>query len=114
MLDVFQMHGHDEIDTAQVYDVGSSKTDLDKLKRQDRGIVMDTKLMPKTLGHSSYSHKKDDLKPRLLDDLKALQTDNVGTWYLHVPDVSKLCIICSSSKSWYHMSLELEFLGWSC
>ena len=93
MLNVFQMHWHDEIDTAQVYGGGSSEMDLDQLKWQDRGIVMGTKLMPKTLGPSSYSHKKDDLKPRLLDDLKALQTDNVDTWYLHVPDVSKFCIV---------------------
>lgn len=83
MLDVFQKHGHDEIDTARVYGGGSSEAYLGQLEWQERGLVMGTKLMPKKFGPFSYSHKKDDLKPGLLDSLKALRTEKVDTWYLH-------------------------------
>ena len=95
MLDVFQMYGHDEVDTAQVNGGGSSEADLDQLIWQNRGIVMSTKLMPKTSEPFPYSHKEDDLKPLLQEDLKALQTEIVDAWYLHVPDVSRLCIALS-------------------
>ncbi|KAA6409414.1 MAG: Aldo keto reductase [Lasallia pustulata] len=86
MLDVFQKHGHDEIDSARVYGGGSSEEYLGQLKWQERGIVMDTKLSPRRFGQKSYTHKKDDLKPGLLESLQALQTDKVDMWYLHAPD----------------------------
>ena len=50
MLDVFQKHGHDEIDSARVYGGGSSEEYLGQLKRQERDIVMDTKLTPRQFG----------------------------------------------------------------
>ena len=89
------MYGHDEVDTAQVSGGESSQADLDQLIWQNRGIVMSAKLMSKTSEPCSYSHKEDDLKPLLQEDLKALQTENVVAWYLHVPDVSRLCTALS-------------------
>ncbi|KAL9066481.1 MAG: hypothetical protein Q9161_007544 [Pseudevernia consocians] len=86
MLDVFQKHGHDEIDSARVYGGGSSEECLGQLNWQERGIIMDTKLSPRKFGPKSYSHKKDDLKPGLLESLQALRTDKVDMWYLHAPD----------------------------
>jgi aflatoxin B1 aldehyde reductase len=84
LLDVFQKHGHTEVDTARVYGFGSSELYLGQLKWQDRGIIMGTKLNAR----GTYSHKKDSVKPGLLESLKALQTDKVDLWYLHAPDVS--------------------------
>lgn len=85
ILDVFQAHGHNEVDTARVYGGGSSEEYLGQLDWQKRGITMDTKLSPRNrLRH--YTHKKDDLKPALLESLHALQTDKVDMWYLHAPD----------------------------
>lgn len=88
ILDVFQNHGHNEIDTARVYGGGSSEEYLGQLKWQDRGITMDTKLAPtgsrnmKTLlarnGLKLYTHDPKELKDALLDSLKALQTDKVS------------------------------------
>ena len=110
MLDVFLMYGHDEVDTAQVYGGGSSEVDLDQHIWQNRGIVMSTKLMPKTLGPFSYSHKEDDLKPGLQEKLKALQTDHVDAWYLHVPDVSNFYIALSLPRIVISHVSESRFL----
>lgn len=89
ILDVFQARGHDEIDSARVYGGGSSEEYLGLLKWQERGITMDTKLSPRRRlqpGTKSYTHRKDDLKPALLESLEALQTAKVDMWYLHAPD----------------------------
>ena len=107
MLDVFQKHGHDEIDTARVYGGGSSEAYLGQLEWQERGLVMGTKLKAKKFGPFSYSHKKDDLKPGLLDSLKALRTEKVDTWYLHAPDVSKPHIILFSYRFVHPLTREM-------
>ncbi|KAK7733302.1 hypothetical protein SLS53_008199 [Cytospora paraplurivora] len=89
ILDVFQEHGHDEVDTARVYGGGSSEEYLGQLKWQDRGLILDTKLSPSRTvqpGAKAYTHKKSDIKPALLESLKALQADKVDLWYLHAPD----------------------------
>ncbi len=88
MLDVFQKHGHGEIDTARIYGGGSTEECLSQLNFQRRGLAMGTKLIPLQRGPFSYSHKKDDVKTGLLKSLKALQTDEVDLWSLHLPDVS--------------------------
>jgi aflatoxin B1 aldehyde reductase len=89
MLDVFQSHGHNRIDTARVYGQGSSEEYLGELKWQDRGITMDTKLYP-TAGRSTavpqISHSPSDLRKFLLQSLSALKTKKVDMWYLHAPD----------------------------
>ncbi|KAI9700120.1 MAG: hypothetical protein M1836_002654 [Candelina mexicana] len=46
VLDIFQSHGHNEIDTSRIYGIGTSEEYLGKLRWQDRGLVMDTKLYP--------------------------------------------------------------------
>lgn len=46
ILDIFQAHGHNEIDTARFYGGGTSEEYLGKLHWQDRGLVMDTKYYP--------------------------------------------------------------------
>lgn len=91
ILDVFQAHGHKEVDTARVYGGGSSEEFLGHLKWQERGIIMDTKLSPRKSnipGVMSYTHQKAALKPALLRSLETLQTDKVDMWYLHAPDHS--------------------------
>lgn len=89
ILDVFQAHGHNEIDSARGYGGGSSEEYLGLLKWRERGIIMATKLSPSRRlqpGAKSYTHKKTDLKPALLESLEALHTDKVDLWYLHAPD----------------------------
>lgn len=43
ILDIFQAHGHNEVDTARFYGEGSSEEFLGDLDWKKRGIVMDTK-----------------------------------------------------------------------
>jgi aryl-alcohol dehydrogenase-like predicted oxidoreductase len=90
ILDVFQKHGHTEIDTARVYGEGSSEEYLGNLHFESRGLVMDTKLYLTALrpgmSPDAYSHTPADLRKGLLDSLKALKTKKLKTWYLHGPD----------------------------
>ncbi|KAL5530733.1 hypothetical protein ACEPAF_6991 [Sanghuangporus sanghuang] len=93
ILDVFQKHGHDEIDTALAYCGGTSEEYLGKLGWQKRGLKMDTKLYPTIMipmmqGKFIVSHKPEDLRKFLKVQLKALNTDKLDMWYLHGPDRS--------------------------
>jgi aflatoxin B1 aldehyde reductase len=94
ILDIFQAHGHNEIDTARFYGEGTSESFLGNLDWQKRGIVMDTKYYP-TAGRQmpksnapeeGWRHTPEHLKQNLMDSLKALKTNNVDMWYLHGPD----------------------------
>ncbi|KAI0655683.1 Aldo/keto reductase [Cubamyces menziesii] len=93
ILDVFQAHGHYEIDTARTYSGGTSEEYLGKINWQKRGLIIDTKLYPNAgstrwRGASSVriSHSPEDLRKFLDIQLKALNTDSVEMWYLHGPD----------------------------
>lgn len=92
ILDVFQKHGHNEIDTARAYGNGSSETYLGELEWQKRGLIMDTKFYP-TAGKSAPGswdqgsrHTPQDLRQNLMASLKELKTDKIDMWYLHGPD----------------------------
>ncbi|KAF9891127.1 hypothetical protein FE257_005063 [Aspergillus nanangensis] len=90
ILDVFQRHGHNEVDTARIYGAGSSEEMLAALDWKNRGLVMDTKLYPSANRSMSlantYTHTPEDIRRGLLDSLKALQTDKIDMFYLHAPD----------------------------
>ena len=89
ILDVFQKHGHSEVDTARYYGQGSSEEFLGDLDWQKRGLVMDTKFYP-TAGRgmpgTQTTHKPADLRENLMASLKALKCEHVDMWYLHGPD----------------------------
>ncbi|KAI0697766.1 Aldo/keto reductase [Cytidiella melzeri] len=93
ILDVFQAHGHTELDTARVYGAGTSEEILGELGWQKRGLIMETKLYPnignprfQTPGVAPISHNHEDLRKHLDISLEALKTDCVDMWYLHAPD----------------------------
>lgn len=91
ILDIFQSHGHNEIDTARAYGSGTSEEYLGKLDTKNRGIVVATKLYPtKTRPEMSgdISHSPADLRKHLMIQLKALQVEKIDLWYLHGPDRS--------------------------
>lgn len=88
IIDGFQKHGHDEIDTARVYGEGSSEEYLGELDYEKRGIKMDTKLYP-TKGKfpgGQYTLAPRDVRQGLLDSLKALKAKKLEMFYLHGPD----------------------------
>ncbi|KAK2760354.1 hypothetical protein FQN54_002424 [Arachnomyces sp. PD_36] len=91
IVDVFQKHGHNEIDTARLYGHGSTEKMLAGLDWQKRGIVMDTKLypsagLPPSITGEGYTHQSGDVRRGLLDSLKALGCEKVDMFYLHAPD----------------------------
>ncbi|KAI0669008.1 Aldo/keto reductase [Trametes maxima] len=86
ILDVFQAHGHYEIDTARTYTGGTSEEYLGKINWQKRGLVMDTKLYPNV--SLNRTHSPEHLRKFIEIQLKALNTESVDMWYLHGPDRS--------------------------
>jgi aflatoxin B1 aldehyde reductase len=94
IVDVFQAHGHNEIDTARIYGNGSSEEILAKLDWQKRGLIMDTKLYPNgaligralSTGGLSYTHTPADVRRGFEDSVKALGCRDVDMFYLHGPD----------------------------
>jgi len=87
ILDIFQAHGHNEIDTARVYCSGTSEEYLGKINWQERGLRMETKLYPARIPNViSISHSPEDLRKYLEQSLKALNTKKLDMWYLHGPD----------------------------
>ncbi|KAL5430270.1 hypothetical protein PMIN07_010130 [Paraphaeosphaeria minitans] len=91
MLDVFQSHGHNEIDNARLYGGGSSEKYMADAQWQTRKLIMGTKLYPNEgkgmkMGDHVYSHRPEDVRRGLLESFKALNTEKVDMWYLHGPD----------------------------
>ncbi|KAE8448757.1 hypothetical protein EG329_008973 [Mollisiaceae sp. DMI_Dod_QoI] len=108
ILDIFQAHGHNEVDTARFYAEGSSEEFLGNLDWKKRGIVMDTKYfnreysadpsscnadpigeLQKSITNApegGWTHSPEHLRQNLMNSLKALKTNKVDMWYLHGPD----------------------------
>ncbi|KAI0371014.1 Aldo/keto reductase [Pilatotrama ljubarskyi] len=95
ILDIFQAHGHYEVDTARLYAMGTSEEYLAKADWKKRGLVVDTKLYPLSAfefyrkllpSNISVTHKPEDLRKWLAVSLEALNTDSIDLWYLHGPD----------------------------
>jgi aflatoxin B1 aldehyde reductase len=90
IVDIFQQHGHDEIDSARVYGDGTTEEILADIDWQKRGIVMDTKLYPNAgtalVQDDPYTHKPEDVRRGLMASLKALKADKIDMFYLHGPD----------------------------
>src|SRR5688572_10304654 len=78
ILDLFEAHGHKEVNTARLYGAGSFKELLAKTNWEAKGLVMDTKLYPsegRNMGNISvlsYSHQPKDIRRGLMESLKAL------------------------------------------
>ncbi|KAJ7772820.1 NADP-dependent oxidoreductase domain-containing protein [Mycena olivaceomarginata] len=94
LLDLFQKHGHSEVDTARIYTNGTSEEMLGAISWQERGIKMDTKLFPtkgKNMGwltREEWTHSPADLRKGLGNSLAALKASKLHIFYLHAPDRS--------------------------
>lgn len=95
MLDIFQKHGHREIDTARLYTAGNSEIMLAQNDWQARGLAISTKLYPtKGLPESMlqayklplYSHSPAELRSGFQESLRALGAEKIDIFYLHGPD----------------------------
>jgi len=92
ILDVFQSHGHNEVDTARTYGAGTSEESLGALDWQKRGLVMDTKLYPTARRPGmldqadAMTHSASDIKKFAAKSMAALKADKISALYLHGPD----------------------------
>jgi len=94
ILDVFVAHGHSEIDNSRQYCAGTSEEMIGKIDWKSKGLRLGTKLLAikagggfaASLAAEEIYHTYDDMKKHLLRSLKALNTDQLDTWYLHSPD----------------------------
>ncbi|KAJ3574297.1 hypothetical protein NP233_g1863 [Leucocoprinus birnbaumii] len=93
ILQVFQSHGHSEIDTARVYASGTSEEYLGRLDLENKGFKIETKLYPtvtRTPGNENdvIKHTPEGLRTHLMKSLEALNVESLEMWYLHGPDRS--------------------------
>ncbi|KAH0530814.1 hypothetical protein TsFJ059_005397 [Trichoderma semiorbis] len=91
LLDIFQSHGYNKIDTSRYYGSGTSEEYLGKLKWQDRCLIIDTKIYPTVVlptDKDKWTHRPEHLRECLKQSFKALQADKIDMWYLHGPDRS--------------------------
>jgi len=91
ILDIFQAHGHVEIDAARTYCGGTCEEYLGKIDWQRRGLKMETKLAPRLASRATeavhqITHSPEDLRKNLEISLRALKTNQLEMWYLHAPD----------------------------
>ncbi|KAF8854382.1 Aldo/keto reductase [Acephala macrosclerotiorum] len=94
ILDIFQAHEHNGVDTARFYGEGTSEEFLGDLDWKKRGLVMDTKYYPtagRTMSKSNapsggWTHSPEHLRQNLMDSLAALKTNKIDMWCLHGPD----------------------------
>jgi len=84
ILDIFQAHGHSEVDAARTYCGGTCEEYLGKIDWKGRGLKMETKLVPRIA--EGITHSPEDLRKQLDISLRALKTDQLEMWYLHAPD----------------------------
>ena len=92
ILDIFQSHGQNEVDTSRYYGSGTSEEYLGKLQWQERGIVMDTKYYP-TAGRGmpgeQLTLQPQQVRENLFRSLKALHATKVDMFYIHGPEVDR-------------------------
>ncbi|ORY11556.1 NADP-dependent oxidoreductase domain-containing protein [Clohesyomyces aquaticus] len=91
IVDIFQKHGHSEIDTSRFYGDGTSEEYLAAMDWQGRKLIMDTKFFPNTrslFGRPETHLTESFMRTALSASLKALGSDSVDLWYLHAPDRS--------------------------
>jgi aflatoxin B1 aldehyde reductase len=90
IIETFQRHGHNEIDTARTYANGTSEATLADLEWQSKGLIVATKLYPSARTglaiKPTYTHSPEDIRRGMQASLEALNTDSVDLWYLHGPD----------------------------
>ncbi|PPQ75434.1 hypothetical protein CVT26_015356 [Gymnopilus dilepis] len=91
ILEAFESHGHDEVDTARTYCEGTSEEYLGKLNAAARGFKIETKLFPRKAGPEPIAHDEkarllEGLRKHLAISLKALNVTSLEIYYLHGPD----------------------------
>jgi len=107
ILDVFQKHGHTEVDTARVYTSGTSEEYLGKIGWQNRRLIVETKLYP----GGPIKHTAEGIREHLGKSLAALKADKVELFYLHAPDRSTPWEVTFKAVDELHKEGKFDKLG---
>ncbi|KAF8585472.1 Aldo/keto reductase [Ramaria rubella] len=107
ILDIFQKHGHKEVDTARGYTGGTSEEFLGEIGWQKRGLIVETKLYP----GGSIKHTPEGLREGLQRSLTALKADKLELWYLHGPDRSTPWEVTFKTTNELHKEGRFNKLG---
>ncbi|KAJ9657932.1 hypothetical protein H2198_004015 [Neophaeococcomyces mojaviensis] len=83
-LDLYQLRGYSEVDTARTYVNGLQEGYTNQAKWKERGLVLATKCYPTEPG----THSRSNIRTMLENSLLELGTDQVDIFYLHAPDRS--------------------------
>ncbi|KAF3914530.1 hypothetical protein AA313_de0209536 [Arthrobotrys entomopaga] len=89
MIDIFKSYGHDELDTARIYNSGTTEEYLGKIGTD--GFILATKLYPTTRpdqlsNPDAISLTPESIQKHVPKSLAALKRSQVDIWYLHAPD----------------------------
>eukprot|EP00026_Physarum_polycephalum_P008228 Phypoly_transcript_08307.p1 GENE.Phypoly_transcript_08307~~Phypoly_transcript_08307.p1 ORF type:complete len:305 (+),score=48.92 Phypoly_transcript_08307:510-1424(+) len=82
ILDTFKAHGHNQLDTARIYGLGTAETLLGELDYASQGFIVDTKVP----GFQPGEHSAENVAKSVAESLKELKTNKVHTLYLHAPE----------------------------
>lgn len=94
MIDVLKAHQVFQLDSARLYGDGSSEDYLGRLKVQDQGFKVSTKILPllstpmstPLLKNNQYTHSAKDIHDACQASLDSLGMEKVDIYYLHLPD----------------------------
>lgn len=86
MLTAFKQHGHDEIDTAFVYNKGETEKLLGHM--QTAGELEGTRMAGKANPKAENGLTPDSVRKQLMTSLERLQLTSLDLFYLHSPDLN--------------------------
>ncbi|KAF3913319.1 hypothetical protein ABW20_dc0102790 [Dactylellina cionopaga] len=88
LIEIFQSYGHNELDTARIYNDGTTEEYLGKIGTS--GLIVATKLYPTAKAGendaNAISHTPESIQKHVPRSLSALALSSVDLWYLHAPD----------------------------
>ncbi|EWC48730.1 hypothetical protein DRE_00035 [Drechslerella stenobrocha 248] len=98
LIETFKSYGHKELDTARIYNEGTTEEYLGKIGTG--GLIVATKLYPSAkpgqdntnannnidILTTQITHRPESFKIHVPRSLSALKLSSVDLWYLHAPD----------------------------
>ncbi|RVD83674.1 uncharacterized protein DFL_005453 [Arthrobotrys flagrans] len=88
LIEIFKSYGHTELDTARVYNSGTSEIYLGKIGTS--GLTVATKLYPTAKpgvnNPTATNHTPECINKEVSISLTSLNLQSIDLWYLHAPD----------------------------
>ncbi|KAK6337624.1 hypothetical protein TWF730_003019 [Orbilia blumenaviensis] len=88
LIEIFKSYGHTELDTARMYNNGTSEKYLGQIGTT--GLTVATKLYPTAkpgvANPDATNHKPECINKEIAVSLTSLRLSSIDLWYLHAPD----------------------------